>query len=353
MTLQIKINKLPKSRVEIEGEIEAGAFESYFEKALKMLGENLELDGFRKGKIPREVMLSNIPEVRILEEMAQMAISENYPKIFGEQKLDIISRPEVSITKLARNNPLNFKILVETLPEFSLPDFKKIAKEAMEKMEEKEKSIEVTDEDIENTIMDIRKSRAKKIPMKDVVEQAESVSQEKEELPNWDDEFVRSLGPFENIADFTEKLKENLKLEKANLVREKTRLKIMEAIMDKTEIEIPEVLSLLEVEKILYRMESDITQMGLKFEEYLKHLNKTRDDLKKEFMPDAEKKAKLSLILNEISKVEKIEASPEDIEKEVAHILEHYKDADKERARVHAHNVLTNELIFQFLENQK
>jgi FKBP-type peptidyl-prolyl cis-trans isomerase (trigger factor) len=99
-------------------------------------------------------------------------------------------------------------------------------------------------------------------------------------------------------------------------------------------------------------MESDIAQIGLKFEDYLKHLNKTVVDLKKEFRNDAEKKAKLGLILNEIARVEKIVADEEQVAKEVAAILEHYKDADPERARMHAENVLTNEKIFQFLESQ-
>ena len=99
-------------------------------------------------------------------------------------------------------------------------------------------------------------------------------------------------------------------------------------------------------------MESDITQMGLKFEDYLKHLNKTPDDLKKEFRKDAEKKAKLGLILNEIAKAEKIVADEAEVAKEVAAILEHYKDADLERAQMHAESVLTNEKIFQFLESQ-
>ena len=99
-------------------------------------------------------------------------------------------------------------------------------------------------------------------------------------------------------------------------------------------------------------MESDITQMGLKFEDYFKHLNKTKEVLRKEFRTDAEKKAKLALILSEIAKVEKIVAEEDKIVKEVEHLLEHYKDADPERARAHAENVLTNEKIFQFLESQ-
>ena len=98
-------------------------------------------------------------------------------------------------------------------------------------------------------------------------------------------------------------------------------------------------------------MESDITQMGLKFEDYLKHLNKTREDLVKEVRPDAEKKAKLGLVLNEIAKIEKLIPDPEQVSKEVAQILEHYKDADPERAKIHAENVLTNEKVFILLEN--
>ncbi|MEJ0001660.1 MAG: hypothetical protein WDN09_00495 [bacterium] len=144
----------------------------------------------------------------------------------------------------------------------------------------------------------------------------------------------------------------NIKLEKENQLKEKTRIKIIENIIDKSAIDLPNVLVEAELDKILYRMDSDITQMGLKFEDYLKHLNKTVEDLRKDFRPDAEKKAKLALVLNAISKEEKIAADQEEVAKEVAHILEHYKDADPERAAMHAENVLTNEKVFSFLETQ-
>ena len=163
---------------------------------------------------------------------------------------------------------------------------------------------------------------------------------------------MKSLGPFKDVADFRDKLKENIKIEKNNQQKEKIRLKIIEKIIDGSIIEMPEILIEIELNKILQRMESDIAQMGLKFEDYLKHLNKTIEDLRKEFRTDAEKKAKLALALSEIAKIEKIVAPEEEIANEVAHILEHYKEADPERARMHAESVLTNERIFQFLESQ-
>ncbi len=380
---KINVKKLPKSEVEIEGEISIETFESYFEKALKKIGENIELPGFRKGKAPNNVLLSNVKEIQILEGMAEMALGEHYPKIIKKEKIDAIGRPEIAITKLARNNPLCFKIKVAILPEIKLGDYKKIAKKIQGEVTPKEKTIVVSDEDLENTINDIRKSRAPKIQMKDThdhknckegdhdhkdspddkkeaktqkpddkKEAKTSKNEETVELPELNDEFVKALGPFKNVEDFKNKLRENIKIEKENALKEKTRLKIIEKIIDESTLEVPGLLTKLEVDKILYRMESDVTQMGLKFEDYLKHLKKTVEDLRKEFEKDGEKKAQLSLILNEIAKVEKITADQEQVAKEVAYILEHYKEADPERARMHAENVLTNEKIFQFLETQ-
>jgi trigger factor len=354
--MKITVNKLPKSEVEIEGELEADLFEKYFDKALKRLGEHLEIDGFRKGKVPENVLLSKIPEAQILGEMAEMALSEHYPKILEENKIDAISRPEISITKLARKNPLGFKIKTATMPEMKLPDYKKIAQKVLSEIKEEEKNTDVTEKELEDTIMDIRKSRAPKVQMSDIKHPMSDIKNPPMpdvELPEFNDDFVQALGPFKDIPDFKEKLKENIKLEKENQAKEKTRLKIVEKIIDDSKVEMPEILIEVELDKILYRMESDITQMGLKFEDYLKHLNKTVEDLRKEFRTDAEKKAKLALVLNKIATDEKIITDPEQVVNEVAKILEHYKDADPERAKMHAENVLTNEAVFQFLEEQK
>ena len=348
--MQIKITKLPKSEVEIEGELDAFIFESYFTKAVKKLGENLKVDGFRKGKSPENIIVSKVGDAHILEEMAGLAISEHYPKIIETEKIDAIGRPEISITKLARKNPLGFKVRTAVLPDIKLPDYKNLARKVIAKIKDTEKDVVVTDEDLENTIMDIRKSRAQKKHISDKSVK-HSVSNT-EELPEFNDEFVKGLGPFSGVEDFKIKLKENIKLEKENAQKEKTRLRIIEEIIEKSVFEVPEILIQVELDKILYRMESDITQMELKFEDYLKHLSKTREDLRKDFRIDAEKKARLSLVLNEIAKVEKMVTDPELVAKEVAHILEHYKDADPERAQMHAEQVLTNEKIFQFLESQ-
>lgn len=353
--MAIEIKKLPASEIEITGEIAADVLESNFPKALKKIGGTVEIDGFRKGKVPENVLLAKVPEIRILEEAAEMALAEEYPKIIEAEKLDPIGRPEIFITKLARKNPLGFRIKTAVLPEIKLPDYASLARKTVAGLKDEDTSTAVSDEDVENTIMDIRKSRAPKIHMADAAaaEGDEKKEEVKEELPELNDEFVQSLGPFTNVADFRDKLKQNIRLEKENMVREKTRLKIIEAVIEKSKMELPALLVESELDKIMYRMESDITQMGLKFEDYLKHMNKSAEDIRKEFRSDAEKKAKLALVLAEIAKQEHIKADPEAVAQEVAHLLEHYKDADPERAAIHAENVLTNEKVFAFLESQK
>ena len=352
--MQVITKKLPKSEIEIEGELEADIFEVYFDKALKKIGENLKLDGFRKGKAPESVLLSRIPEIQILEEMAELALSEHYPKILEGEKIDAISRPEISITKLARKNPLGFKIKTAVLPEIKLPDYKKIGQKIISEIPDAEKNIVVTEKDLEDTVMDIRKSRAPKKHVTENIKESMGATPPlaESDLPEFNDEFVKGLGPFENVEDFKQKLKINIKLEKENQAKEKNRLKIIEKIIDEAKLDVPDILTGIELDKILYRMESDIIAMGLKFEDYLKHLSKTKEDLRKDFKIEAEKKAKLGLILNEISKIEKIVADETEVAHEVARILETCKEADPERVKMHAQNVLTNEKIFQFFETQ-
>ena len=123
--------------------------------------------------------------------------------------------------------------------------------------------------------------------------------------------------------------------------------------MKQTEGEIPEILIQSETDKMLYRLEADITNAGLKLEDYLKQINKTEEDLRNEWKADAEKRAKLQLIIHLISEKEKLEPTEEEIIKDVTKITEMYKDADPSRAREYVSQMLENEKVFAFLDSQK
>ena len=122
--------------------------------------------------------------------------------------------------------------------------------------------------------------------------------------------------------------------------------------MKQSEIEIPEILIQSETDKILYKLQADITNVGFKFEDYLKQINKTEEDLRKEWKPDAEKRAKLQMIIHEISQKENLKPTEEEIERDVTQITAMYKEADPVRARAYVEQMLENEKVFAFLEKQ-
>jgi trigger factor len=172
-------------------------------------------------------------------------------------------------------------------------------------------------------------------------------------LPEFNDEFVRSLGDFKDIADFKEKVREMVGQNKKDEAREKLRIRIADAIVDATTADLPEIMVNTELDRTQAQFASDIEKMGVKMEDYLKHAKKTIEEIRKDWLPHAEKKAKLQLVLNSIASAEKITVDPKEIEDEVNHIVEHYKEADRERASVYAETVLTNEKVFAMLEGVK
>jgi FKBP-type peptidyl-prolyl cis-trans isomerase (trigger factor) len=352
MSYTATFKKLEKGEVMFEGEITAEKFESYRKEAVENLGRDLEIPGFRKGKAPNDVIEKNISEMVILEEMANRAISEVYLPLLKEHSVDAIGHPKISITKIAKGNPLNFSITTATMPKIELPDYKKIAKE-----NGKQISVEITDDEVEKTIMEIRKSRAPKKPMephehKEGEEHSHEEEIDMEKLPELTDDFVKALGNFENVQDFKNKLKENIKLEKEHREHEKNRLTIMEKVLEATKAEIPDVLINGELDRMLYRMKADISQMGISFDDYMKHLGKSEEVMKEEFRTDAEKRVKMEIVIDSISKAESIVPDEKKVEEEMERLMKEYPGADKDRAKVYIEQVLVNEEVFKKLEAQ-
>ena len=357
--MKTTIKQLEKSEVEIIGVLEVAEFEKYENKALERIGERLELQGFRKGKAPASVVKENVQEMELLQEMAEIALMDNYMKILEENKIDAIGRPEIAITKIGKGSDLEFKIVTAVLPEMKLPDYKNIA-ETESKKEDCKKEIKVDETEVEKMILELRKMRAEQIRPKHEHKEGEPEEEHakahaeipESEYPVFDDTFVKSFGDFANADAFKEKIRGNLKKEKEVEQKDKLRLLIIEKLLEKTEGEIPEILIQSETDKIMYRLQADITNAGLKFEDYLKQINKTEEDLRNEWKPDAEKRAKVQMIIHTISEKENLKPTEEEIERDVTQITTMYKDADPSRARAYVEEMLANEKVFNFLEKQ-
>lgn len=347
--MKIEKKDLPKSEVELKIVVDAAELESYHDKGLAAIQQVVEVDGFRKGNAPEDLIVKKYGDMIILEEMANIALRDAYTKAIDEHKINPISQPSVTITKLAKGNPLELTITVPVMPEVTLPEYKKIAKEAV-KDDEK---IEVTDKDIDDVVEELRKGRAKFEEHEHTDEPHEHKIDEST-LPELNDEFAQSFGEnFKSVSDLREKVGENLKLEKEQKLREKRRTAIMEKLIAEAKADLPDVIVESELNNMLAQMKQDITRFGGTWEEYLSHSNKTEDEIKADWKNDAVKRAMSQLVLHKIAEVEKLHPTPEDVEVQLVHLLASVQDADEERAKSYLYQALTNENVLKFLEESK
>ena len=404
------VEKQAGSLVVITGEVPFEELEKHRAGAVSAVSKEVEIDGFRKGHIPESVLIQKVGEMTILTEMAERTLSQVYPELVVLHKLDVIGYPKISLTKLAKGNPLGFSITVAVVPDITLPDYTKIAKDINKEKESKE----VTDDEVEKQVKDILRQKVAYERLQEKAknkggaehvhgencdhehdghdhahhdheghdkvnaeggeghdhhdhdhaghghdhnhEQAPTEIEKADDikLPELTDEYVKGLGKegqFTSVEDFKSKIREHLTLEKARDVDSRHRAKITDAIIEKSVMELPQVMVDAEIGQMYAQMEEDLKRAQLKMDDYLGHIKKTKEELAKEWAPAAEKRAKLQLVLNEIAKKENVTPDPSLLDHEVSNLLEHYKDADEKRVRVYVTSVLTNEAVLKKLEN--
>lgn len=356
--METKIKKLPKSEIEIEFELTSLEWEEFLDLASAELSKDLAIDGFRPGRAPRNLVEARVGSEKFLEKAADMAVKKTYVDAVINQNLEVISQPEIKILKIGLGSSFTFKAKAICLPEVELTDnYKKIAQNIEHRPENE---LEPTEKDIGDTLEYIRKSRA----MSNVQKQGkpsdpEGKSSESEGLPELNDEFAKSLGNFENLEVLKKSIREGLKIENKEKEKQRRRLEIIQKIAKQSKMEIPEILILSELKRMIEEFKGSIAGLGLDFDKYLEEIKKTEDDLKKEWRDKAEERVKTALSLRAIAEKEKIEIDQQEIDEEVNRFLKRHQNADEAKKQIdmnalmeYTKGALKNEKVFQLLESQ-
>ncbi len=352
------IKKLPESEVELTGEIPADIVTPYREKALAILAGEIEMPGFRRGHVPADIAVKKIGEVSLLEEAVELFMRDFYPELVETHAADAVGRPDIRITKLVPGNPVELVIRTSVYPAVEVPkNWKKLGEGV-----EIETIPDILDAEVDEALTSIRRARAKAEAKETLPEEGLAPSSARPEdlqkevfaqpdtLPELNDDFAKSLGNFTGVEDLKQKLRDNMKQEKEQKAKDNRRGKIIEKLLEKTELEVPAIFVESELEKIINQMKEDTQRFGLSFEDYLKRVEKTEELVRAEFREQATKRAKLQLILNKLAEEEKVEADKEAVETELKHAMEHFPDARLDLVRIHIETVLRNEKVLQILE---
>lgn len=177
------------------------------------------------------------------------------------------------------------------------------------------------------------------------------------QAPELNDEFAKGLGQFESLEALKSNINEGLLMEKERQEKEAWRAKVLQAIVKKSEVELPEIMVQAELHKMEDEFKGNLTQMGLAYEEYLKNIKKTEEEIKKEWLPKAKERTQAGLILRQIADLERITVTDLETEEKMNHIIKHYPDWDAVKAKIdmaalleYTKARLKNEKVFEALE---
>lgn len=176
-------------------------------------------------------------------------------------------------------------------------------------------------------------------------------------LSDLSDEFAKNLGGFESLDALKQNIRDGLTSEKKDKESQRIRSEIISEIAKSAKIEAPNILVESELDKMFEELKGGVAEMGMKWEDYLIHVKKSTEELRKEWQGEAERRVRIALCLREIAKLEKIEPRREEIEARANEILKQFKSVedaskkfDPEALREYTKGILRNEKVFEFLE---
>lgn len=360
------LEQLGRSRAKLTVEIPWSDLKPHLDKAYREIAAQVSIPGFRKGKVPALVIDQRVGRGAVLQEAINAALPSAYEAAVTESAIIPLGEPEVEVTKLEDGDLVEFTAEVDVRPDFEVPDYKglSVSVDAVpDTAAEVEQRIEVlrsrfaTTTEVERpaaegdvVTIDLLGSRDGE-PLPDATaqgvtyrvgaggmidgldeavtglsagESAEFSSTlvggplegepaditvtvtkvSEQELPAVDDEFAQLVSEFDTVeemrSDLTASVAEMARLEQAA----KGRDKVLEALVEKVEIELPERLLTGEIEARKEQINEQLKRAGLTLERYLEQADeeaKTPEEFWAELEASTERGLKAQLLLDKVA----------------------------------------------------
>ena len=176
-------------------------------------------------------------------------------------------------------------------------------------------------------------------------------------LPELTDEFVKEKTGSETVEAYKASVRERLEKSNAQRAERETEDKLVKAISDTTEVEIPDALIEKQIDNMVQEMSYRMMYQGLKLEDYLKYTDQTMEAYRETFKDKAKDQVKTQLIIDKIITDEKLEATEEEIDAKIAEQaanakedLEKYKKSVNDRQKSYIENGIVIDKLFKFLK---
>ena len=416
--MKCKLEKTKNANeVKFEITVEAEKFEEATKKVYFKSAKYFNIPGFRKGKAPMQIVEKYYGKEIFYEDAFNEVAQEALEEAVEENKVEVVSRPEVDIKQMEKGKDLIFTVVMQTKPEAELGKYKGI--------EIKKIEYNVTDEDVEHELSHMQEHNSRLISIDDrAAEKGDIVNIDfegfvdgkafdggkaenydieigsntfipgfedqlvgmkideekdvnvtfpkeyfskdlagkdatfkvklheikKKELPALDDEFAKDVSEFDTLDELKKDIR--AKQEKQNEERAKyeTQDEVIKALCENVKVEIPSGMIETETENMIKDLENRLSYQGLKLEQYLNMMGKTKEEMRKEYEPQAVEGIKSRLAIEAVIKAEKIEATDKEIDEKIKEMAKNYgKENDEEFLK----NENVRNYIKQGIESEK
>ena len=353
---------------------------------------NLNVPGFRKGKVTRQVFNRMFGEEALYEDALNAVLPKAYDAAVAEASLDVVAQPKIDVKSMEKGQDWVITAEVTVKPEVKLGEYKNLTVAKQER--------EVTDADVEERLNQKRNQLAELVVVEEPAKEGDTVvidfegfkdgvafeggkgenyslelgsgsfipgfedqlvgakagddvevkvtfpedyqaedlagkeaifkvkvhEVKEKELPELDDEFAKDVDDeVETLDELKAKIREELTATKASQAQEAVHDEALRKAVENAEVvELPHVMVHDEVHRAMDEFLNNMQRQGISPEMYYQLTNSTEADLHKQFEQDAELRVKTNLVIEAIVKAENLEATEEEIEKEIAELAETY-----------------------------
>lgn len=387
--MKITTERLPESRVEVKIEVDDDRLERAMDSAYKRLASKVKIPGFRPGKAPRAVVDRHMGEHAVLHEAIDRLMPEVYREALDQEEIDPIDQAEFELVTeqplVARFTvPVRPTVDLGDYASLRVPTEPVVVEpervqEQMEALRHRYASLEPVDRavqwgdviraDIEGTVAGnpiVREEDAEFQLVEDRIVSLpgfaeELIGQEKgsvlefeltvpgdaqdermrglqahyrvhiketkqELLPELDDEFARQVGEgFSDLTALRSRIEEDMRQALENEAERRYHDRVLEALVDRAELEYPPVLVERETELMLRQQSGESARPGRsgassrdELERYLRQAGKSEEELRDELRPLAETRVRRSLVLSQLIEAEHIDVTDGEVEAEVS-----------------------------------
>ncbi|UAL28996.1 trigger factor [Nocardioides rotundus] len=369
------VETLSPTRAKLTVEVPFEELKPSLDKAYKQIAQQINVPGFRRGKVPPMVIDRQVGRGAVLEQAINEVVPQKYMEAIQENSIEPLSQPEIEVTKLEDNDVVEFTAELDVKPEFELPDYSGV--------EASVEDVAVSDEDVAEQVQALRerfgtltevdraaadgdfvtidlaatqdgeavegaqvsgmsyqvgrggmldgldealagmeageeKTFSSQLVGGDLVGEdvdvAVTVTQvQEQELPELDDEFAQMASEFDTVDELTEDVRERLQRGKRLEQAAEARDAVLEVLVDQVDVPLPDTLVADELNARRQSVEQQLMMSGLTMEKYLEDEGQTVEEFEAELERRVRDALVAQFILDEIAKKEEVGVEQQDL----------------------------------------